>query len=106
MAGSSCGHAAPVARLLQRRRAMMMIEEDEAPAPTTVRERCAGLDVHRSTIVACATSPLGGGRLRKIWNEFATTAAGLSQLAAWLREQGVTHVGMEATGVYWMPVYA
>src|ERR1700738_5204230 len=107
MAGSSCDHAAPVARLLQRRRAMtMVIEEEEAAALPAVRERCAGLDVHRSTIVACATFPLGGGRLKKMWNEFATTAAGLAHLAAWLKELGVTHVGMEATGVYWMPVYA
>ena len=84
----------------------MVIEEEEAAALPAVRERCAGLDVHRSTIVACATFPLGGGRLKKMWNEFATTAAGLAHLAAWLKELGVTHVGMEATGVYWMPVYA
>ena len=85
---------------------MMVIEEEDAPAPAVARERCAGLDVHRSMIVVCATFPLGGGRLKKMWNEFATTAAGLAQLAAWLKELGVTHVGMEATGVYWMPVYA
>jgi transposase len=41
-----------------------------------------------------------------VWNEFATTAAGLKQLVAWLETLGVTHVAMEATGVYWMPVYA
>jgi len=82
------------------------IEEEEAPAAPVVRERCAGLDVHRSEIVVCATFPLGGGRLQKKWNEFATTAAGLAQLVAWLEELGVTYAGMEATGVYWMPIYA
>jgi|SoimicmetaTmtLPB_FD_contig_51_2831794_length_1993_multi_2_in_0_out_0_2 transposase len=84
----------------------MLIEEEETPAPAAVRERCAGLDVHRSTIVACATFPLAGGRLKKMWKEFATTAPGLGLLVAWLKELGVTYVGMEATGVYWMPVYA
>jgi transposase len=84
----------------------MRIEEEGAPAAPVVRERCAGLDVHRSEIVVCATFPLGGGRLKKVWNEFATMAAGLAQLAAWLEELGVTYVGMEATGVYWTPVYA
>jgi transposase len=81
-------------------------EEEASPGPATERERCAGLDVHRSTIVACATVALGGGRLNKVWNEFATTAAGLSRLATWLEEMAVSHVAMEATGVYWMPVYA
>jgi transposase len=84
----------------------MVIEEDKAQAPTIVRERCSGLDVHRSIIVVCVTLLLGGGRLKKLWNEFATTAAGLARLAAWLKELEVTHVAMEATGVYWMPVYA
>jgi transposase len=84
----------------------MAMRIEETTAPTVERERCAGLDVHRSTVVCCATFPLGGGRLRKVWNEFATTAAGLRQLVAWLETAGVTHVGMEATGVYWMPVYA
>jgi transposase len=82
----------------------MKLEENEAPA--VERERCAGLDVHRSTIVMCATSPLGGGRLKKVWVEFASTAAGLARLAARLEELKVSHVGMEATGVYWMPLYA
>jgi transposase len=70
-----------------------------------VAPRCAGLDVHRSTIVACTL--LGErGRVRKLRGEFVTTRAGLERLLAWLQELGVTHVGMESTGVYWMPVYA
>ncbi len=84
----------------------MKVEVEEAPAAAVGRERCAGLDVHRSTIVGCATFPLGGGRLKKVWNEFATTAAGLARLTGWLQELAVSHVAMEATGVYRMPVYA
>jgi len=56
----------------------MKDEVEEAPAAAVGRERCAGLDVHRSTIVGCATFPLGGGRLKKVWNEFATTARRLA----------------------------
>lgn len=84
----------------------MSVEIEEVPSAAVGRERCAGLDVHRSTIAVCVTLPAGGGRLKKVWNEFRTISAGLAQLTAWLAEQGVTHVAMEATGVYWMPVYA
>ena len=82
------------------------VEIDDRPAAAVERQCCAGLDVHRSTVVVCVTLPMGGGRLKKVWNEFRTIAAGLAQLSAWLAEQGVSHVAMEATGVYWMPVYA
>jgi len=69
-------------------------------------ERCAGLDVHRSTVVACVLLSEAGGRTKKAKAEFTTTTAGLGKLVAWLREHGVSVVGMESTGVYWMPVYA
>lgn len=69
-------------------------------------ERCAGLDVHRDDVVATVRVP-GSGRRR--WDQhtrtFRATLAGLSELAAWLAEFGVTLVGMEATGVYWKTVF-
>jgi transposase len=69
-------------------------------------ERCAGLDVHRDNVVATTRVP-GSGRRR--WDQqtrtFRSTLAGLAELAAWLAEAGVTLVGMEATGVYWKPVF-
>jgi transposase len=68
--------------------------------------RCAGLDVHQAVIVACVLIAQANGRSRKEQAEFSSTASGLAGLAAWLRQFGVSHVGMEATGVYWMPVYA
>jgi transposase len=69
-----------------------------------IRDRVAALDVHRDSVAACARvpGPRGGVRLDK--DRFATTTAGVAQLAAWLAERGVTTVGMEATGVYWRPV--
>jgi transposase len=68
--------------------------------------RCAGLDVHQAEIVACAIVGPADRRLAKEHASFSTTAQGLQDLAAWLKRHEVTHVGMEATGVYWMPVFA
>ncbi len=66
--------------------------------------RCAGLDVHKDTVVASAR--LASGRDVSIEVQtFATTTAGLLALSAWLAERGCTHVAMEATGVYWKPVW-
>ncbi len=71
-----------------------------------LREKCAGLDVHRSVIVACVLVSTAGGRITKEVRSFAAIASGLAEVAAWLSGFGVSHVGMEGTGVYWMPVYA
>ena len=70
-------------------------------------ERCAGLDVHRDTVVATVRVP--GQRRNTRRGEtrtFATTITGLQRLRDWLGEHAVTLVGMEATGVYWKPVFA
>ncbi len=68
-------------------------------------ERCAGLDVHRDTVVGCVRVPGEDGRRRIELQQFSTTTAGLLALRDWLLANGVTVVGMEATGVYWKPVY-
>jgi transposase len=69
-------------------------------------ERCAGLDVHKKTVVACVRSP-GVGRQRRHSEvrTFGTFEHELVGLRNWLRELGVTQVAMEATGVYWKPVW-
>jgi hypothetical protein len=66
--------------------------------------RCAGLDVHSTTVVACVR--LATGRT-VVYHErtFPTTTRGLLELADWLRLHGCTHAAMEATGVYWKPVW-
>ncbi len=72
-----------------------------------IHERVAGLDVHRDSVSACARLPdlRGGAMVDKA--RFATTTAGLAELAEWLADREVTVVGMEATGVYWKaPYYA
>lgn len=68
-------------------------------------ERCAGLDVHKKTVVVCRISPDPAGRGRKDICTFGTMTHDLLALSDWLREAEVTHVAMESTGVYWKPVY-
>jgi transposase len=69
-----------------------------------MHERCAGLDVHKATIVACVRL-VSGGEVSRECRTFDATTAGLLALLAWLTESGCTHVAMEATGVYWKPVW-
>ena len=69
-----------------------------------LHRRCAGLDVHKDTVVACARI-VEPDRTDKDIGTFATTTSGLLELADWLSAHGCTHVVMEATGVYWKPVW-
>lgn len=65
-----------------------------------VRERCAGLDVHKKSVVAGLITPEG----REV-KTFHTTTTALRQLRGWLEAKGVRHVAMESTGTYWRPVF-
>jgi len=69
-----------------------------------MQERVAGLDVHKAMIVACVRL-MAGGKVNRECRTFETTTAGLLALLAWLAESGCTQVAMEATGVYWKPVW-
>jgi transposase len=69
-----------------------------------MHERVAGLDVHKAMIVACVRIMAGGKAMREC-RTFESTTAGLESLLVWLTESGCTHVAMEATGVYWKPVW-
>jgi len=71
----------------------------------TVVRRCAGLDVHRESIVAAVRIVNTDGELNTFTETFGTTNSDLLQLNDWLSSFGVTLVGMESTGVYWKPVY-
>jgi len=69
-------------------------------------ERCCGLDVHKATVSACVrVTQRPRGKVEQEVRTFPTTTAELLALRDWLIEQRVTHVAMEATGVYWKPVY-
>jgi transposase len=69
-----------------------------------IHPRCAGLDVHKETVVACVRLAFDSKVTREV-RTFETTTSGLQRLLAWLTEMGCTHVAMEATGVYWKPVW-
>ena len=66
---------------------------------------CAGLDVHKKTVVACARSVGDDGADREQVRTFGTMTADLLELADWLAALGVRRVAMESTGVYWKPVW-
>jgi transposase len=65
---------------------------------------CAGLDLHKETVVACVRQVVGG-KLRQEVRTFRTETNALLELADWLTDRGVSHVAMESTGVYWKPVW-
>jgi transposase len=67
--------------------------------------RCAGLDVHKKTVMACVRFQGPAGAITPEIRTFGTTTRDLEQLRAWLQTCAVTHVAMEATGVLWKPVW-
>jgi transposase len=69
-------------------------------------ECCAGLDVHKDTVMGCVRRWGSGGQRVQEVREFRTWTSALGELRAWLEAEGVTQVAMEATGVYWRPVWA
>jgi transposase len=66
---------------------------------------CAGLDVHKKTVVACRIRTLPNGHKEQEIATFGTTTPELLRLLDWLRAWGCTHAAMESTGEYWKPVY-
>ena len=70
-----------------------------------VHVRCAGLDVHKASVVACVMITAGDGRVQRETRSFGTTTPDFLALGDWLKAQSVTHAAMESTGSYWKPVY-
>ena len=70
-----------------------------------VHEKCAGLDVHKKTVVACVITPKDKGGWEKEIRTFSTMTKDLLNLSDWLTSKGCTHVAMESTGEYWRPVF-
>jgi transposase len=71
----------------------------------TIRNRVAGLDVHRDRVVACVRLADVGGRVRTHKRSFSTMTVGVAELSQWLGEFDVTTAVMESTGVDWKPIY-
>ena len=66
--------------------------------------RCAGLDVHKDSVVACVRIQTKERVTHEV-RTFGTTTGALLELADWLRESGCSHAALESTGVYWKPVW-
>src|ERR1700686_4298650 len=65
---------------------------------------CAGLDIHKDSVVACVRHMVEG-KVTTVVKTFKTTTQELMALSDWLSVEGATHIAMEATGVYWKPVW-
>src|SRR5581483_11044648 len=85
----------PVAEHALCRRVIMQI----------VHPRCAGLDVHKKSVVVCARLVTTDGTVTTHIRTFGTTTAELLNLVAWLLSLDVSHVAMESTGEFWKPIY-
>lgn len=66
---------------------------------------CAGLDVHKESVEACVRRMEPKGRLQQQTRHWGTMSRDILAMADWMAAQGVTHVAMESTGVYWKPIY-
>jgi transposase len=80
-------------------------DDQEVAAMDVVVARCAGLDVHKDTVVACVRTPGPDGDRVSETRTFGTMTVELLTLRDWLVAHGVTLVGMESTGVFWRPVF-
>ena len=70
-----------------------------------VYEKCAGLDVHKRTVVGCASILDSSGHRHKERRTFSTMTPDLLRLRQWLKDLGVTHAAMESTASYWKPIF-
>ena len=66
---------------------------------------CAGLDLHKESVEACVRRMEPNGCLHQQTRRWGTMTQDILMMADWLAAQGVTHVAMESTGVYWKPIY-
>jgi transposase len=77
----------------------------EGDLMATVYRRCAGLDIHRDTVAACARTRIAQGKYEEQRQVFGTFTSDLKKLAEWLHQHRIKQVAMESTGVYWIPVW-
>src|SRR5438034_8597569 len=66
---------------------------------------CAGLDIHQKSVEACVRRLEPTGQLHHQTRHWGTMTRDLLAMADWMAAQGVTHMAMESTGVYWKPIY-
>ena len=71
----------------------------------TIYARVAGLDIHKTNVVACLRITGGDGKVQETLRTFGTMTEDLLQLGDWLAQANVSHVAMESTGVLWKPIW-
>lgn len=71
----------------------------------TIYRKCAGVDVHNKTVEVCVRCLDEKGELKSQTRQFTTMTSDLLRMSDWLASEGVTHVAMESTGVYWKPMF-
>lgn len=79
--------------------------KSEVEAIKVTYAHCAGLDVHKRTVVICCLSVDASGKARQETRTYGTTTAELLSMSEWMATQAITHIAMESTGEYWKPVY-
>ncbi len=67
--------------------------------------RCAGIDVHKRTVVVCRIVLTDDGEWRRETRTYGTTSEDLLRLPDWLTAGDCTYVGLESTGEFWKPVF-
>ena len=85
--------------------AFLLCVRGEGVVVDVIVDRCAGLDVHKNTVMAAVRKADGVGGRSEVVREFSTFTADLVRLGEWLAGERVSQVVMEATGVYWRPVW-
>src|SRR6266851_5926577 len=78
---------------------------EKEPVMRIVYKRCCGMDVHKNSVTACVLVIDEDGEFRKQSRYFSTMTRDLKEMATWLANLGVEAIAMEATGVYWKPVW-
>jgi transposase len=84
---------------------MSPVQEAEGGRMDILIACCAGLDVHKDSVEVCVREVEAGRKLRHQIRRWSTTTRDLMAMAEWLKAEGVTHVAMESTGVYWKPIF-
>ena len=81
------------------------LTKQRSKAMQVTHSHCAGIDVHKKTVVVCCLREADNGTLKRDTRSFGTLTSELLRMSEWLTNEGITQIAMESTGEYWKPVY-
>ncbi len=70
-----------------------------------IYEKCCGIDVHKKTATACIMISNGNRIIKKEIRTYTTMTCDIEKMRDWFKEEGVAHIAIESTGIYWRPLY-